>query len=137
MKNTHHELSEKAVSEFQDIYQQEFGKTLTDDEANEMATRLLRLFQILTEEEPIRELSKITVTESEFKALQYIHISIYHHKKQPTVRGIAAALGLKSSRSGFRMLAILIRRGLVYRNEKGELEVRKYLIACDAMFCIR
>ena len=128
MKNTHHELSGEAVSEFRDIYEQEFGDILTDTEANEIALRLLRFFHILTEEKSTLESCKITVTESELKALQYIYLSIREHKKQPTVRGIATALGLKSSRSGFRMLTTLIKCGFVYRNGKGELEVGEDMV---------
>ena len=47
-KNTPYGLSIEAIREFQAIYQEEFGKMLTDDEADEMGKRLLRFFQIIT-----------------------------------------------------------------------------------------
>lgn len=40
-------LSQDAIEEFKAIYQEEFGETLSDGEAQEMGGRLLRLFQIL------------------------------------------------------------------------------------------
>jgi hypothetical protein len=41
------ELSQEAIDEFKSIYQEEFGKILSDDEVKELATRLLRFFGIL------------------------------------------------------------------------------------------
>jgi len=41
-------LSNKAKDEFRAIYEEEFSQRLTDDEVEEMGTRLLRLFSILT-----------------------------------------------------------------------------------------
>jgi len=41
-------LSRESVQSFKQIYQSEFGKLLSDDEAEEMALRLLRLFDLLT-----------------------------------------------------------------------------------------
>jgi hypothetical protein len=40
-------LSAEAIQEFRAIYAAEFGDELTDDEAQEMGMRLLRLFNIL------------------------------------------------------------------------------------------
>lgn len=45
--NTPKQLSREAIEEFKTIYQDEFGKTLTDDEVQEIALRLLRFFGIL------------------------------------------------------------------------------------------
>lgn len=44
---TPQQLSREAIEEFKAIYQEEFGKSLTDDEVQEIALRLLRFFGIL------------------------------------------------------------------------------------------
>ena len=44
---TPQQLSREAIDEFKTIYQEEFGKTLSDDEVQEIAIRLLRFFGIL------------------------------------------------------------------------------------------
>jgi hypothetical protein len=44
---TPQQLSREAIDEFKAIYQDEFGKILTDDEVREIAIRLLRFFDIL------------------------------------------------------------------------------------------
>ncbi|MGO8699409.1 MAG: hypothetical protein ACLQVY_17010 [Limisphaerales bacterium] len=41
------QLSREAIDEFKVIYQDEFGVTLSDDEVQEIALRLLRFFGIL------------------------------------------------------------------------------------------
>ncbi len=41
-------LSKKAKDELRAIYEEEFNEVLTDDEAEEMGVRLLRLFDLLT-----------------------------------------------------------------------------------------
>ena len=46
---TPQQLSQEAIEEFRAIYQEEFGKRLTDDEVQEIALRLLRFFGILSE----------------------------------------------------------------------------------------
>lgn len=46
MKNTT-PLSAEAIEKFRKIYEREFGVVLSDDEVNEIATRLLRFFGIL------------------------------------------------------------------------------------------
>jgi hypothetical protein len=46
---TPQQLSRKAIDEFKTIYQEEFGKTLSDDEVQEIAIRLLRFFGILVQ----------------------------------------------------------------------------------------
>lgn len=48
-----HPLSREAVAEFQAIYQAEFGKPLSEDEAREMALRVVRLFALLAELAPL------------------------------------------------------------------------------------
>jgi hypothetical protein len=44
---TPQQLSREAIDEFRAIYQEEFGKSLSDDEIQEIAMRLLRFFGIL------------------------------------------------------------------------------------------
>ena len=44
---TPQQLSCEAIEEFRAIYQEEFGKRLSDDEVQEIALRLLRFFGIL------------------------------------------------------------------------------------------
>jgi hypothetical protein len=46
---TPQQLSREAIDEFKAIYQEEFGKTLSDDEVQEIAIRLLRFFGILVQ----------------------------------------------------------------------------------------
>jgi len=44
---TPQQLSRQAIDEFKAIYQEEFDQTLSDDEVQEIALRLLRFFGIL------------------------------------------------------------------------------------------
>jgi hypothetical protein len=44
---TPQQLSSHAIEEFKDIYLEEFGKALSNDEAHEIALRLLRFLQTL------------------------------------------------------------------------------------------
>jgi len=46
------QLSRQAVEEFKVIYQEEFSQQLSDDEAQEMALSLLRLFDTLLQPLP-------------------------------------------------------------------------------------
>ena len=48
---TQQQLSREAIEGFRTIYQEEFGQTLSDDEVQEIAIRLLRFFGILTRPE--------------------------------------------------------------------------------------
>ena len=41
------QLSREAIDEFKTAYKEEFGQTLSDDEVQEIAMRLLRFFGIL------------------------------------------------------------------------------------------
>ena len=116
-KNKQRRLSEKAIQEFRGIYQEEFGELLTDDQAEGVSLRVLRLFQILATDLRELEPATIPVSEIEFAALRYIHRCLFHENRQPAVRGIADALKRRSSRSGFRMLDSLTKRGLVWQNE--------------------
>jgi hypothetical protein len=44
---TPNQLSRKAIDDFKSTYADEFGETLTDDQVQEMAQRLLHLFGIV------------------------------------------------------------------------------------------
>ena len=46
------QLSRQAVEEFKAIYHEEFGQDVSDDEAQEIALRLLRLFDLLVQPLP-------------------------------------------------------------------------------------
>ena len=46
---TPQQLSRQAIAEFKAVYQEEFGQTLTDDQVQEIALRLLRFFGILNQ----------------------------------------------------------------------------------------
>jgi hypothetical protein len=47
------QLNSQALAEFRAAYEEEFGETISDDEAREMAFRLLRFFGVL--DHPRRE----------------------------------------------------------------------------------
>jgi hypothetical protein len=49
---TPQQLSRQAIDEFKAIYLEEFGKSLSDDEVQEIAIRLLRFFGILVRSAP-------------------------------------------------------------------------------------
>lgn len=49
---TPQQLSHQAIEEFKAAYQEEFGQTLTDDQVQEIALRLLRFFGILNQSLP-------------------------------------------------------------------------------------
>ena len=40
-------LSKKAIKEFKEIYREEFGKTISDEKAQEKGQKLLSLFKII------------------------------------------------------------------------------------------
>ena len=42
------QLSPQAIEEFKAVYRDEFGRVISDDEAREIAFRLLRFFGVLT-----------------------------------------------------------------------------------------
>ena len=46
---TPQQLSRQAIDEFKAIYEEEFGRLLTDEEVQEIAFRLLRFFGILNQ----------------------------------------------------------------------------------------
>jgi hypothetical protein len=52
--DTPQQLSRQAIEEFKAIYREEFGKALSNDEAQEMALRLLRFLETLQSLPPVR-----------------------------------------------------------------------------------
>ena len=47
--HSQHQLSHRAIEEFKAIYKEEFDEHLSDDDAQEMALRLLRFFGMLAQ----------------------------------------------------------------------------------------
>ena len=42
-------LSQRAIDEFKKIYEEEYGEEISDAEARDMGTRLLRIFMVMFE----------------------------------------------------------------------------------------
>ncbi len=57
-------IGPEATEEFKKIYKEEFGDDLTDDQAQECALRVLRLFQLLLQ--PLPDSSERYPQEQEF-----------------------------------------------------------------------
>lgn len=126
------DLSQRAISEFKEIYQKEFGEEITDEEAQKMGSNLLRLYKLLLDSPPVKKVdTRIGVTMQEFKALKYLHQAIYHDGKSPSVRDVCAAVGLRSSSSGLRMIRKLMERGFVYRDSDDKLRLSEPVRGCD------
>ena len=49
VQNPSPKLSPEALQEFKEIYLEEFGETLTDDEAEAIAVRVIKFFGILAQ----------------------------------------------------------------------------------------
>src|SRR5882724_10474815 len=119
-------LSPEAFTELKRIVIAEYGREISDEEINEMGIGLLKLFSRLDVDDsvltnPLRR----KPTAYEFNALKYVHNCLHHDKKSPTVRGIANAIGLRSSRSGLRMMNVLLKQGFIYRDEQGTVGMRE------------
>ena len=118
-------LSPEAFNELKQITQREYGDAISDAEIEEMGVRLLKLFSLLYPNDPVVEPAVHKPSKDELTALRYIYSAIYHDKKQPTVRGIAEVLGFRSSRTGFRMLHVLIEAGFIYRDAEEKICMRE------------
>lgn len=114
-------LSTEAINEYRAIYQEEVNELLSEDEAEIKAMELLRFFDLLNQGEPIKQDAGIEITEYEFNTIKHIHTCLFHGHKQPTIRSITEAIGKKSSRSGFRVLTSVMKKRLVWRDDKGDL----------------
>ncbi len=118
------------------IARKEYGDSMSDEGIETMGSSLLRLFALLTapdekETDTAPKERRIQIPAQTFNVLKYIHHAIYHDKKATTVRGIAQAAELRSSRSGMRILDGLIKRGYLYRDEQGGIRMRDDLAGCD------
>jgi hypothetical protein len=49
IQNIGHRLSKEAIHDFKRIYLEEFKEAITDEEAQEIAQRVIRFFKILTD----------------------------------------------------------------------------------------
>jgi hypothetical protein len=134
MQNHHpFTLSERALAEYKEIYQEQFGDKDSDEEIYASAYNLMRLFKLLLEPSPKKITdSKIGVTLQEFKALKYLHHAIYHKGESPSVRDVCAAMGLRSSRSGQVIIKKLMKKGFVYRNPDGRIQLSEPVRGCNA-----
>lgn len=114
-----HNISREALERYRNLFEEEFGECLSDEAARESMMNLLRFFEVISKgKSPVK--TKTKVTDHEGKALQYIRHCL-EQKTNPTVRGIAVAIGRSSSRSGMKMLEQLIVRGMVYRSKDGKI----------------
>jgi hypothetical protein len=111
-------LSNDAIAEFQGIYKDEFNEVLPFEDARKRAEGVLGFFGLLMERKPQAPL----LTEEESKCVAYIAEALAAGR-QPTVRRIAAALGRRSPRTGHKMLMALLERGVLTRNERGEIAI--------------
>lgn len=126
-------LSERALSEYKKIYQDEFGYEVSNEEIYASAYNLMSLFKLLVDPLPVKLPDRrIGVTSQEFKALKYLHHAIYHGGENPSVRDVCAAMGLRSSRSGLVIIRRLMKRGFVYRDPDGWLQLSEPVRGCDA-----
>ena len=128
-------LSTEAFQELKNIIEDEFGNPASDEEIDEIGSRLLRLFALLDSRDsklPNPERKRPTV--DQFKALKYVHSCVHHDKKVPTVRGVAQAIGFRSSRSGLRMMKALLEQGFIFRDGQGAIGMREDLAGCDTSF---
>lgn len=113
-------LSVEAVNEYRAIYQEDFNELLNYEEAEMKAMELLRFFGLLLDG-PIEQDSGVEITEHEHVAMKHIHTCLFHRRRQPTIRSITEVIGKRSSRSGFRVLTSLMKKRLVWRDEKGDI----------------
>lgn len=128
-------LAKESIEKFKALMEQEGCGTITDEEARDRTESLVKLFAILTTNDGEQDTNKpITVTEVEGKCLKYIHHCIHHDKIKVTVRGIANAVGLKSSRSGMKLLQTLIAKGYVYKDEDGNVRLSREVDGCGTKF---
>jgi len=128
--NTGKRLSVKAFSELKRISGEEFDMELSDHEIEEMGMRLLRILSILLPDNPEPVTMTISFTQQESDGINFIHEEI-HRGRSPSVRQFSWAMGLRSSRSGHRLLNRLMEQGWIYRNDEGKLclteRIKKFL----------
>jgi LexA DNA binding domain len=120
-------LSDEDIKEFKGMLDDEFGGNHTEGETRETAMRLLDLCVLLAmpvscKSPPSHAEQVETLTEKQKAALVFIKNELAHGK-QPSVRTMAKAAGLRSSRSGARIIHSLISKGILVRRDGGQLEL--------------
>jgi SOS-response transcriptional repressor LexA len=93
---------------------------LTDDKAEAMGVELLHFFSLLWSPK-VTDINALTDQES--KALEFIRRMLDTEQRPPSVREVARAIGLKSSRSGFRVVQRLIAKGVMMPLHKKTFKV--------------
>ena len=119
-------LSSQAFADLKEIAIEEFGSGQTDQEIQVIGLRLLRFFDMIFCKDPAKP--KPMLSDEEAYAVLYINRSL-EEGHQPTVRGIAEAMGRSSSRSGQRMMNSLIAQRFVQRDSNGKVQLQ--LIVTD------
>lgn len=128
-------LPKESIEKFKALMEQEGYGTITDEEARDKTESLVKLFATLSTNDSEQDLNKpITVTEVEGKCLKHIHHCIHHERIKVTVRGIANAVGLKSSRSGMKLLQSLIAKGYAYKDEGRNVRLSREVDGCGTKF---
>ena len=122
-------LSEDAFKELKIIVRKEYGASFSDSEIRDMGIRLLTLSRFLYSGSGGNKYQQ--PSDEDLKPLRYLHQAICHSGISPSVRDIASALKLRSSRSGFKILKRLMDQGFVFRNEKGKLKLSKCFTDCN------
>jgi LexA DNA binding domain len=112
-------LSDEDIKEFKGMLDDEFGGNHTEDEARETATRLLDLCMLLampvSGETRLSHAEQIeTLSNKQKDALAFTRREL-SHGRQPSVRDVSKAMGLRSSRSGALTVNSLIGKGLLSR----------------------
>jgi hypothetical protein len=114
-------LSAEAFNELRVIVEEEIEGSMMEAEIEEMGINILRLFDTLLSKKVIQS-SVIRPNEQELKALAFLQIAV-QKGKSPSIRDLSLAMGFRSSRSGFRLLHILIGKGWAIRENSGLLRL--------------
>lgn len=113
-------LSAEAIENLRTIYYEEFDEELTDDGVEVMGVELLHFFSLLWS---LKASDIDELTDQESRALEFIRRTLDAEQRSPSVREIAHVIGLKSSRSGFRVVQRLIAKEVLHRAKDGKLKV--------------
>jgi hypothetical protein len=133
--NTPGQVSPEAFAEFKAQYSKEFPKDkISDAELHARADGVLRLFDLLLRPIGGETPASIQVTEEEARILAFLHQSICHESRSPSVRDVAIAAGLRSSRSGMRLIDRFTERNWLSRDTEGKLELGEWLKDCNTTF---
>ena len=90
-------------------------------------TLTLRLYSVLNNGPAGPKPADPILTKQESKVLNFLEVEIYSRRHSPSVRDVSRALGLRSSRSGARILQSLMSKGLAYRCRHGKLGLSNHL----------